>query len=345
MVTIINEVADMAKIIHYSEQKVLQKDARCLDCGNLPLDVDHLDEHAKIALLANRATRNRAVRLNSLHITLNFPPSEHRLSDEVMTSIAHRYMGLLGFGQQPYLIYRHLDAAHPHMHLISTPIRSDGTRIGMHRIGVRRSRPAQRKIEEEFNLLSAAPESKDRMNAIKKENRSYFSVKSYIEEQTALFINEPRITDFEQWNIVLGRQGIRAFKKNPTSPSREKTGLSYALIDENGRSISMGIPASKLSTQPKMSNLLKIFEENRRAHLSHHHTQTVSPGNAMIRQEQQDDFSTFHKNQVINQLSLADTLLIEDYPISVRNRIAKQDSGAIDYSSNETARRSKKQRM
>ena len=65
----------------------------------------------------------------------------------------------------------------------------------------------------------------------------------------------------------------------------------------------------------------------------------------MIRQEQQDDFSTFHKNQVINQLSLADTLLIEDYPISVRNRIAKQDSGAIDYSSNETARRSKKQRM
>ncbi|MGO1788496.1 MAG: relaxase/mobilization nuclease domain-containing protein [Sphingobacterium sp.] len=345
MVAIINEVADMAKIVHYSEQKILQQDARCLDCGNLPLDVDHLDEHTKIALLTNRAIRNRAVRLNSLHITLNFPPSEHRLTDEVMTRIAHRYMDLLGFGQQPYLIYRHLDTAHPHLHLVSTPIRSDGTRIVMHRIGVRRSQPAQKQIEEEFNLLPSAPGSVDRVNSINRENNQYFSVKGYIEKQTELLINEPRITDFEQWNVVLGRLGIRAFKKEPSSPNTEKTGLSYALIDENGRSTSMGIPASKLSTQPKMANLLKIFEENRRAGLNHNPALTIFSDNAINDQEEQNDFGTFHKNLTINQNEFFDNLLAEDYPIARRNRAASQVSRTIDQSAEEIPTRSKKQRM
>lgn len=267
----------MAKIIRYSERKISQQQARCLDCGNLPLDVDYLNEISKIALMKNRALLNRAVRLNSIHITLNFHPSEHRLNDARMSKIAHLYMHLLGFGEQPYIVYRHLDTAHPHMHLISTPIRSDGTRIRMHRIGTRRSQPAQRRIEKEFNLLSTSPEHTGKALTSKKQTAPHYSIKGHIEQHTEALINNHNLTNFDQWNALLFRQGIRAFRRQPNDPESETLGLSYALINEKGRSITTGIPASHLATQPTMSRLGELFEKNkRRAHHANHQQRVPS---------------------------------------------------------------------
>ncbi len=56
-------------------------------------------------------------------------------------------MSKIGFGDQPYLVYQHFDARHPHIHIVTTNIKSDGSRIKTHNIGRNQSERARREIE------------------------------------------------------------------------------------------------------------------------------------------------------------------------------------------------------
>lgn len=65
------------------------------------------------------------------------------------------YMEKIGFDKQPYLIYQHHDAGHPHLHLVTNNIQRDGKRIDLHLLGIRKSEPARKEIEELFGLVKA----------------------------------------------------------------------------------------------------------------------------------------------------------------------------------------------
>src|SRR5690606_18865797 len=97
---------------------------------------------------------------NVLHVSLNFDPSD-KLDNENLMDIAKTYMERIGFGEQPYLVYRHHDAGHPHIHVISTSIQRDGSRISMHNIGRNQSEKARKEIEIEFGLVKAQEKKLD----------------------------------------------------------------------------------------------------------------------------------------------------------------------------------------
>ena len=64
-----------------------------------------------------------------------------------MNTIADTYMRMIGFGQQPYLVYEHKDAGHQHIHIVTTNIRADGSKIDMNNIGRNQSEKARKTIE------------------------------------------------------------------------------------------------------------------------------------------------------------------------------------------------------
>ena len=65
-----------------------------------------------------------------MHISLNFDASD-KLSQNELKEIADKYVKEIGFGEQPYLVYQHHDSGHPHIHIVTTNIRNDGSRIGL----------------------------------------------------------------------------------------------------------------------------------------------------------------------------------------------------------------------
>lgn len=101
----------------------------------------------KIWTLEKLAERNEHTRLNSVHIFLNLDPLE-QLDKETLQQIADAYMQRIGFGKQPYLVYQHHDAGHPHLHSVSTNIQRDGGRIKMQNIGRNQSEKAKKEIEK-----------------------------------------------------------------------------------------------------------------------------------------------------------------------------------------------------
>ena len=63
-----------------------------------------------------------------VHISLN-PHPDDRLTDSDMENIAREYMEKIGFGCQPYMVYKHEDIDRHHMHIVTIRVKEDGKAI------------------------------------------------------------------------------------------------------------------------------------------------------------------------------------------------------------------------
>jgi len=157
MVARIVKGSSLCRSLNYNEQKLKQGHAELILAANYAKDAELLSFRDKLHRLTHQARLNERVKANSVHLSLNFDPKE-KLTREKLQCIAERYMEKIGFGKQPYLVYRHNDAGHPHIHILTTNIEADGKRIDMNNIGRNQSEKARKLIAEEFRLIS--PECK-----------------------------------------------------------------------------------------------------------------------------------------------------------------------------------------
>jgi len=68
-------------------------------------------------------SNNSRVKNPVFHVSLSFAAEEKsKLSNEKLVEISKEYMEKMGYGKQPYIIYRHDDTAHPHVHILSTRV-------------------------------------------------------------------------------------------------------------------------------------------------------------------------------------------------------------------------------
>src|ERR1700749_837480 len=140
--------------LHYNEKKVSEGQAELILANGFAGDIDQMNFHQKLQRFENLIMLKPSVKTNTLHISLNFDAVE-KLDDETLQKIAITYMEKIGFGDQPYLAYRHHDAEHDHLHIVTTNIQAKGEAINLHNIGWLKSNPAREEIEIEFNLVKA----------------------------------------------------------------------------------------------------------------------------------------------------------------------------------------------
>src|SRR5690242_14722621 len=108
MVAVIKTGDSVQSIFRYNENKVKQGAAKCIGEGNYPAAVKDLNSSMKLNRLLHQNALNGNVRRNSVHISLNFHPSENYSAEKLMR-IADAYMEKIGFAEQPYLVYQHHD--------------------------------------------------------------------------------------------------------------------------------------------------------------------------------------------------------------------------------------------
>lgn len=116
MVAVIKINRSLTRSFYYNEQKVKTEQAICILAENYPCEPDELSVKERLAVLRKRVVVNERIGKNCVHISLNFHPSD-KLSKENLQDISRIYMDQIGFGQQPFLVYQHLDATHPHLHV------------------------------------------------------------------------------------------------------------------------------------------------------------------------------------------------------------------------------------
>lgn len=231
------------------------------------MDAHEMTSAMRLNRLLQQEALNGMVTRNSVHISLNFDPSEKDLSDSRLIEIAKFYMQGIGFSEQPFLIYEHLDAAHPHIHLVSTKVRSDGSRIDMHNIGRNQSENVRSVIERKFNLVRA-DESKLKVlhipKAIDVTRVQYGQIETRRAIQNVLeqVLNSYNYVSLPQLNAILRQFNVMADRGSERSRMYIHKGLLYRLLDDQGNKVGVPIKASALYTKPTFRNLQQRFERN-----------------------------------------------------------------------------------
>jgi hypothetical protein len=266
MVARINTGKNISKALNYNEQKVQQGKAEIIAAVGFVKEVEQMNFYDKMSQFERHISLNEATTTNTLHVSLNFDPSEV-LANDKLASIAATYMQKIGFGNQPFLVYRHHDSGHPHIHIVSTNIERNGNRISMHNLGRNQSEKARKEIEVDFSLVKA--ESKKGPEAIQllplnAQRISYGKreTKQSISNVLMVVINQYKYTSLPELNAILKLYNVTADRGSEESRMFQQKGLTYRVLDEGGNKIGTPIKASAFFMRPTLSNLEKKFVEN-----------------------------------------------------------------------------------
>src|ERR1700744_6047937 len=145
---------NVRRVVYYSENKVKQGTAEYICAVNFHKEIEEMTADEKVEFFLQRNLLRPSCKANTPHIVLGFHPSE-RLSKEKFAEIAQDFMERIGFGEQPFLVYYHTDTQSPHLHIVTTLIRADGSRINPHNIGKEKCLPACQVLEEKYHLIKA----------------------------------------------------------------------------------------------------------------------------------------------------------------------------------------------
>lgn len=131
MVANIRSGATPGGALRYNKEKVDKNEAEVLFWKKM---LEPFDKHGRMDidacmdsfwpyLEANRRTTNTV-----FHASLN-PSPEDRLTDDQLRDIAQEYMERMGYGNQPYIVFKHKNIDRKHLHLVSLRIDENGRKI------------------------------------------------------------------------------------------------------------------------------------------------------------------------------------------------------------------------
>ncbi|MFN4083965.1 MAG: relaxase/mobilization nuclease domain-containing protein [Bacteroidia bacterium] len=156
MIATIKPILNYKDVINYHEKKCKKGDAILLDNQTFSDTTKGYFESFEKTISLNKKVRdNKAV-----HISLNLPHNEN-LDDKKFKDVALYYLDKMGYSNTPYLIYRHYDKEHAHIHIVTTSIDFDGKKINEYNNHYR-SNEVTREIESIFNLKATEINLKDK---------------------------------------------------------------------------------------------------------------------------------------------------------------------------------------
>ncbi|MET4546265.1 hypothetical protein ABIE26_003592 [Pedobacter africanus] len=262
MVAKIESGKSIRGILHYNEDKVELGEAALILASGFAGDIEKMSLMQKLNRFKHLIELNAKVKTNALHLTLNFDASD-KLDNSKLQQIAAEYMERIGFGDQPFLVYRHLDANHPHIHIATTNIQKDGERIDIHGIGYRLSEPVRKDMEKKYGLVQAEGRELKHGQSIMPAIYGEKPTKQVISNTVTGVMRQYSYTSFAEYKAILEQFNIKADRGAEHTRMFQKRGLLYSILDGKGEPVGIPVKASSIYCKPTMDELEKRFERNK----------------------------------------------------------------------------------
>jgi len=261
MVAKIVEGKSIRGILHYNEDKVEKGEAKVLMASGFATDIERLNFHQRLYRFETLHQLSPSIKCNAMHVTLNFHPDD-QLDMGRMQQITSEYMEKIGFGEQPFIAYQHLDAAHPHVHIATTRIQRDGKPIFTNKIGWRLSEPARKELEEKFGLVKAQGRKLKNEPYLKVAEYGAAPTKKQLGNITGAVMRDYAYTSFAEYKAVLAQFGVHVDRGFEDSVMFEKKGLVYSIAGSDGNPVGVPFKASAFYKGATMKELEKRFDRN-----------------------------------------------------------------------------------
>ena len=258
MVAVITTGRSIFGALAYNEKKLQAGEATSLGAVNSLADASRQSLHEKNRTLQGLADRNQRTKRNAYHIALSFAKGD-KLSSEQLRTIAKEYLTGIGFEAQPAYVYRHHDTDNDHIHIVTTNIRSDGSRINDSFIGRTKSEEARKAIELKYDLVKAEDQPKQAQT-----QSSKTSLKAQAKEEINVALTNYKPSSVGELNAVLRDKGLKVIEQTGTSPKGEPyrgfVVTRISLLD--GKETGASIKASKVFEKGWSDRVGKQFAEN-----------------------------------------------------------------------------------
>jgi len=263
MIAKIGKGSNMYGAILYNQQKVDKENGAVLLLNKIPDTVDgtysvaYFNKCFEPYLLANIKTE-KMVR----HISLNPDPSD-KVSDEQFTEMARVYMERMGYGNQPYIVFKHTDIDRTHIHIVLTCVGINGKKIPDD-YDHKRSMAICRNLEQKYNLQKASEQEKKQDNKVfKPVGYHKGNIKSQIASVVRYLPKHYSFSSMGSYNALLSLFNITAEEVKGERDGQSVNGLVYVALDENGNKASNPFKASLFGKDAGVTQLQKHFEQSK----------------------------------------------------------------------------------
>jgi hypothetical protein len=269
MIAKIGRGSNLYGALAYNQLKVEKENGqilftnRIIETPNAQYSVAQLVRSFEPYLIANRNTEKPI-----LHISLNPDPKDN-VSDEKFKLMAQEYMQELGYGEQPFVVFKHTDIDRTHIHIVSVCVDEEGKKIS-DKFEKRRSMKVCRELENKYGLLPATEKGHRQNNKIfRPVNYQTGDIKSQIASVVRYLPEYYRFQTLGEYNALLSLFNITTEKIEGELQGKIKQGLLYFSLNEKGEKAGHPLKASLFGKNAGLPALELHFEESKEVLKNH----------------------------------------------------------------------------
>lgn len=195
-----------------------------------------------------------------IHISLN-PHPDDVLTDEQLVAIGEEYMQKLGYGGQPYMIFKHEDIDRRHIHIVSLRVDSNGKKINDSN-EFRRSKEITELLEQKYGLHPAEGQTKGKDWQLSPVDITKGNLKRQLANVVKPLLKMYHFQSVGEFRALLSLYNIALEEAKGEVSGRPYHGIVYSTLDKNGEKT--GTPI-KSSTLGKMTGITALEKQMKQA--------------------------------------------------------------------------------
>ena len=245
MIAKISSTENLGGALGYNFKKVEKGEASILLAQGLYQNKEGTYTMAEVspdmqALIPEKCRTKKMV----FHCSLNPHPDE-KLSDETLMQIAKEYMEALGYGKQPYIVFKHNDIAREHIHIVSLRVDSRGRKIN-DKFEKRRSKKITDSLERKFGLIPSSKVTDKAVAETPKVDIGKGNIKEQVASVVRMVLGHYRFCSLGELNAILSAYNLAVEEIKTEFRGKKYDGLVYVPTDDKGGKVSTPINASDI---------------------------------------------------------------------------------------------------
>ena len=196
-----------------------------------------------------------------VHISLN-PHPEDVLTDAELQDIAREYLEKLGFGNQPYLVFKHEDIDRHHLHIVTVRVDENGQCIS-DRNNYYRSKQITRELEKKYGLHDAERRNRRLDTPLSKVDASAGEVKKQVGNTLKALNGQYRFQTMGEYRALLSIYNLTVEEARGNVRGREYHGLVYSVTDGRGNKVGNPFKSSLFGKSAGYEAMQKKFVRSR----------------------------------------------------------------------------------
>lgn len=301
MVAVISSNTSLFGTLLYNKNKIDKSEAMLLSSNNVYERTDGLFgmrttiKSFEPYLIANNKTENPI-----FHVSINPSPKDN-LTDEDYKDIADRYMQDMGYGDQPYVVFKHTDIDRTHLHVVSIRVDETGKKIDSSFEKVR-SMKICRQLEKDYNLHPATKQEQ-RVYTIPTKLLNYKEgdVKQQVGNIAKAVLKNYTFQSIGEYRTLLEKMNVTVEEVKGLKNSIPYHGLIYSALDNDKNKIGKPFKSSLFGKEINLQTLNLHFEKSKQRIANNKTREQLKPiiTEAMQQAQSIDEFSLLLKEKNI----------------------------------------------